>query len=87
MQYDAAVMGGKIAAEIADLNRLVAAFDALAAGGASFSGQASIYDGTNGNTTFSFPALTGSESAGLFAAAKAVFQARVDALTQQLAEL
>lgn len=87
MQYDAAVQGGQIAGQITELNKLIADFDALISGGASFSGEATVSDPVNGNTRLSFPALTAQESAALFAGAKAVFQLRVDALSTQLAGL
>lgn len=87
MQLSSAVTAGQLAAQINDLQAIVSDFAAFLADQAIISGQVSVADPVNGNRLLSFPSLTAAESAILFQGAQQIFQARLNALSAQLANL
>jgi hypothetical protein len=85
MDSSTASTAGQLAVAISGLTLLVQQLTALSQAGAVFSGQASIYDATNGNQMLQFPQMTVAESAAMFQGAITAFQARLTAATAQLA--
>lgn len=87
MDINNAREAGVTASQIDGLNKIIGSLQTAIDGGYALAGQVAVNTPTASNVGMSFPAMDVSESAGIFAAAKDVYQARLDTLITALAAL